>query len=139
VVVAVALTLLFSACEEGARVGSGGTSEAVETGISEAIETVAATTEGATATTGSDSPRTFVVASVVDGDTIRLRNGNRVRLLQIDAPEPGDGECYSRKSRAVLRELLPEGSDVVLRVDPKLGSTREISTTGYFVTSSVAA
>lgn len=60
-----------------------------------------------------------VVASVTDGDTIRLANGSRVRLLQIDAPEKG-GECYSRKATKILRGLLPAGTRVRLEIDPGL-------------------
>jgi endonuclease YncB( thermonuclease family) len=37
-----------------------------------------------------------IVASVYDGDTLTMTNGERVRLLQIDTPELGSGECYSR-------------------------------------------
>src|SRR5262249_37968374 len=43
-----------------------------------------------------------VVEWVTDGDTVRLRNGARVRLVQIDAPEESS-ECYGR---AATRELL---------------------------------
>jgi endonuclease YncB( thermonuclease family) len=42
---------------------------------------------------------TAIVASVYDGDTLMLRGGRRVRLLQIDTPELGSGECYSRCGR----------------------------------------
>jgi endonuclease YncB( thermonuclease family) len=34
------------------------------------------------------------VSRVIDGDTLVLRNGARVRLVQIDAPESG-GECHA--------------------------------------------
>jgi micrococcal nuclease len=61
-----------------------------------------------------------VVASVTDGDTLRLTNGQRVRLLQIDAPEVGTGECYSRASRSALLQRAPVGSRVRLDVDPQL-------------------
>ncbi len=60
------------------------------------------------------------VRRVVDGDTIVLANGARVRLLQIDATELGSGECYSRKAARVLRSLLPSGSRIRLRADPRL-------------------
>jgi micrococcal nuclease len=63
---------------------------------------------------------TEVVASVHDGDTISLADGTRVRLLQIDTPELGSGECYSRASRKVLASLLPIGARVTLEVDPRL-------------------
>ncbi|MGH2995170.1 MAG: thermonuclease family protein, partial [Gaiellaceae bacterium] len=56
----------------------------------------------------------------VDGDTIELAGGRRVRLLQIDTPELGEGECYSRKAALVLRSLLPQGTRVRLERDPSL-------------------
>ena len=60
------------------------------------------------------------VARVVDGDTIELTGGTRVRLLQVDAPEPGSGECYSRAAARELRRLLPAGAAVVLERDARL-------------------
>src|SRR5262245_50236236 len=64
-----------------------------------------------------------VVAGVTDGDTLRLEDGTRVRLVQIDAPELGSGECYSRKSASALARLVPIGSAVRLRADPALDRT----------------
>jgi micrococcal nuclease len=61
-----------------------------------------------------------VVAYVYDGDTISLTNGSRVRLLQIDTPELGSGECYSRAARTALLNLLPVNARVELEVDPLL-------------------
>ena len=61
-----------------------------------------------------------VVASVYDGDTLSLRDGRRVRLLQIDTPELGSGECYSRAARTALLGLAPIGRRVVLESDPAL-------------------
>lgn len=61
-----------------------------------------------------------VVASVYDGDTLTLRDGRRVRLLQIDTPELGSGECYSRTARTALLALAPPGKRVVLEADPAL-------------------
>ncbi len=63
-----------------------------------------------------------VVASVYDGDTLSLADGERVRLLQIDTPELGSGECYSRQARNELLELAPPGSRVGLEADPRLDS-----------------
>ena len=60
------------------------------------------------------------VVSVYDGDTLTLANGERVRLLQIDTPELGSGECYSRAARTELLRLVPLGSRVVLEADPRL-------------------
>ncbi|HXF98711.1 MAG TPA: thermonuclease family protein [Gaiellaceae bacterium] len=71
---------------------------------------------GAAAPSGSRAS----VAWVVDGDTVALAGGERVRLLQIDAPEVGTGECYSRAARTALLGLLPPGSRVTLERDPAL-------------------
>ena len=60
------------------------------------------------------------VASVTDGDTLRLTSGARVRLLQIDTPELGTGECYSRAARTALLQRVPVGARVVLEADPRL-------------------
>lgn len=61
-----------------------------------------------------------VVVSVTDGDTLRLTNGQRVRLVQIDAPELFSAECYGRAARAALLRLAPPGSRVELEADPSL-------------------
>jgi micrococcal nuclease len=66
------------------------------------------------------SSEVAVVASVYDGDTLTLRDGRRVRLLQIDTPELGSGECYSRAARTALLALAPPGKKVVLEADPRL-------------------
>jgi endonuclease YncB( thermonuclease family) len=77
--------------------------------------------ETAPATTGARPRGTrAVVVVVVDGDTLELRNGKRVRLVQIDAPEAGENECYSRRATEALRELIPEDGEVRLVADPKL-------------------
>jgi endonuclease YncB( thermonuclease family) len=63
---------------------------------------------------------TVVVARINDGDTLTLRDGRKVRLLQIDTPELGAGECYAEAARTALSRLAPVGSPVVLEVDPAL-------------------
>jgi len=60
------------------------------------------------------------VAEVVDGDTLRLDDGRHVRLVQIDAPEPRDRECYGAEATAALLELAPEGTEVTLVRDGAL-------------------
>ena len=60
------------------------------------------------------------VAYVQDGDTLTLTNGYHVRLLQIDTPELGSGECYSRAAKKVLASLVPAGSRVELESDTRL-------------------
>lgn len=61
-----------------------------------------------------------VTVRAYDGDTLALRDGRRVRLVQIDTPELGSGECYSRAARSELLRLVPLGSTVVLEADGRL-------------------
>lgn len=63
---------------------------------------------------------TIAVESVIDGDTIELASGRRVRLVQIDAPESNEGECWGREATGDLRALLPEGTRVGLARDAQL-------------------
>ena len=81
-------------------------------------ETASEATERSEATAGAT--RTFVVARVIDGDTIELENGKRVRLVQIDTPELDAQECYARRSRLTLARMLPSGTNVRLAPDPRL-------------------
>jgi micrococcal nuclease len=60
------------------------------------------------------------LARVVDGDTVELTSGRRVRLLQIDTPEVGSGECYSRAAARELSRLVPAGSALALEADSRL-------------------
>jgi endonuclease YncB( thermonuclease family) len=69
---------------------------------------------------GSSLPR---VTAVADGDTLRVSTGDRVRLVQIDAPELGQGECYARTAAAELRRLAPPGTRVRLEADRRLDRT----------------
>ncbi|MFM8926575.1 MAG: thermonuclease family protein, partial [Rhodoluna sp.] len=43
---------------------------------------------------------------IYDGDTVTLSDNSRVRLVQIDAPELTEGECYAEQSRQALVSLL---------------------------------
>ena len=63
------------------------------------------------------------VARVGDGDTLDVRAGARVRLVQIDAPELGEGECYARESRRELERLAAPGERIELESDPELDDT----------------
>jgi micrococcal nuclease len=76
-----------------------------------------------------DSPREEVVTAVVDGDTLDLEGGERVRLLGVDAPEVYyDGHddcssqestecCYGLDSEGWLAEAIPPGTTVHLEFD----------------------
>src|SRR3954454_14878291 len=54
------------------------------------------------------------VKTVYDGDTLTLADGRKIRLVQIDTPELGSGECYSRAAHRVLLSLVPVRSQVTL-------------------------
>jgi endonuclease YncB( thermonuclease family) len=58
-------------------------------------------------------PKTYLVASVTDGDTLDLANGETVRLVGMDAPE--SGECGYERAASHLAELLT-GERVLLTV-----------------------
>ncbi len=66
-----------------------------------------------------DSSSGAVVARVIDGDTIELVGGQRVRLVQIDTPEKGR-ECYGNEASAATRRLIPPGTRVRIEQDPDL-------------------
>ena len=60
------------------------------------------------------------IARVVDGDTVNLTSGARVRLVQIDTPEVYySAECYGEQASAVTKRLLPPGTLVRLYREPK--------------------
>jgi len=63
----------------------------------------------------------FTVASITDGDTIRVRDGGggeiAVRLIGIDSPEIG--ECFFGEAALTLAALTPVGSTI--------GITRDVS------------
>jgi micrococcal nuclease len=65
------------------------------------------------------SPTTFRIDHVTDGDTVVLRNGQKVRLVQIDTPEVYfGGECYGKQAYATTDRLLPPGTRVWLLPEP---------------------
>jgi endonuclease YncB( thermonuclease family) len=74
---------------------------------------IAALSSASTASSGQFV--TYRIDHVTDGDTVVLRNGQRVRLVQIDTPEVYFGtECYGRAASRVTERLLPPGARVRL-------------------------
>lgn len=57
---------------------------------------------------------------VIDGDTVVLADGSKVRLLQINAPERG--ECGYEKAKQELKRLV-EDEVVEIELDPLFGDT----------------
>jgi micrococcal nuclease len=60
------------------------------------------------------------VSKVVDGDTITMSNGEKVRLIQIDTPELASKECYGIQAKSELSKLLSQAGEVSLTSDPNL-------------------
>ena len=60
------------------------------------------------------------VSKVVDGDTITMSNGEKVRLIQIDTPELASKECYGIQAKSELSKLLNQAGEVSLTSDPNL-------------------
>lgn len=61
-------------------------------------------------------PSPCVVGRIADGDSFTCRDGRRVRLIGIDAPELAQGEM-GRRSRAAFDRLAPVGTPVRLEYD----------------------
>ncbi len=66
------------------------------------------------------------LAKVIDGDTIELTDGRKVRMLGIDAPETehspraknrGTADCFAKESTDYLKKLL-HSKKLYLRLDP---------------------
>lgn len=64
-------------------------------------------------------PSTATVVKVIDGDTIKVRSGNRTFRIQLFASEaPDEGACFYEEAQAGLRRLLPRGSTVTFFPQP---------------------
>ena len=90
-----------------------------------ALLLVAALAAAAAAATAAPPPggQLARIAYVVDGDTVDLTNGQRVRLVQIDTPEVYDSpECYGEQASAVTKRLLPAGTRVRVYPEPATDS-----------------
>ena len=65
----------------------------------------------------NDTPPEYSVRNVVDGDTLRLQDGRRVRLIGIDAPEMGGRgrttEPYAVQATRRLTELVKANQNKV--------------------------
>jgi len=57
------------------------------------------------------------VSSVTDGDTLRLKDGRRVRLIGINAPEMNPPQPYAREAKRAVEAFIPKDSRVQLVLD----------------------
>ena len=56
------------------------------------------------------------VVKVIDGDTVKLENGEKVRYIGIDAPELKTNECFAQEAKRE-NEKLVEGKIIKLKKD----------------------
>jgi micrococcal nuclease len=127
VAMCVSAVLLGAACDDAATpFGTGTTTTAIDGAIDGATDGTtdlpsAPTSDPGQGTLPVGQGRRVVVERVIDGDTIVVSGGERVRLIGIDTPEtvkPGSPvECFGREASRRLDELLPAGTDVLLVAD----------------------
>jgi micrococcal nuclease len=73
------------------------------------------------------------VDRVLDGDTIVVQDGRHVRLVQLDAPETDENECYAQAAKAALAHLLPPGAHVEIETDALLDKVDRFGRTLAYV------
>ncbi|HYY32735.1 MAG TPA: thermonuclease family protein [Gaiellaceae bacterium] len=73
------------------------------------------------------------VARVLDGDTVVLTDGRHVRLVQLDAPEIDESECYAQQAKRTLERFLPVGVHVRVETDPALDKVDRFGRTLAYV------
>lgn len=83
-------------------------------------------------------PSTGTVANVVDGDTVDLEDGERLRLLLADTPETTGGrdDCYGQEAKQFTTEQLL-GKKVTLTYDEAGCTDRFGRTLAYVKAGSV--
>jgi len=62
------------------------------------------------------------VVKIYDGDTVTMADGMKIRLLQIDAPELAENECFAKESKTALVNLLAKKGTITLKADPASAS-----------------
>lgn len=72
--------------------------------------------KGASVSSYETESENVFVKRVIDGDTVELDSGLRLRYIGIDTPEMNPVECYSRQATEKNRELV-EGKEVRLEKD----------------------
>lgn len=67
-------------------------------------------------TLGTNDQQTYLVTKIIDGDTIEIEDGRKVRYIGIDTPELKGSECFAKEARDKNKELV-EGKRVKLQKD----------------------
>ena len=118
------LVMLLAACTSEVPVRS--------TGVDSTSTTAVTAPVGEAAVPAVESPSTVItpsmpmgddttVEAVVDGDTIVVTGGTRVRLIGVDTPETKDPrkpvQCFGREASAFTESLVAPGTEVRLVYD----------------------
>jgi micrococcal nuclease len=76
-----------------------------------------------TAESSETAPReeqtpTVEVTRIIDGDTIDITGGERVRLIGMDTPETHGGtECFGREASDAIADIIPPGTPIEVEYD----------------------
>ena len=55
---------------------------------------------------------------IIDGDTIEITGGERVRLIGMDTPETHGGtECFGREATDAITDIIPPGTPIEIEYD----------------------
>jgi micrococcal nuclease len=46
------------------------------------------------------------VTRILDGDTVELEDGSKIRYLLVDTPETSDGDCFSQEAKQFNSDLV---------------------------------
>jgi micrococcal nuclease len=83
-----------------------------------AITTTVAPTTTSSLPAGIPAGEDTAAVRVIDGDTIEVSGGTRVRFIGIDTPETSAGpDCFGPEATRYARELLPVGTTIRLVYD----------------------
>ena len=58
----------------------------------------------------------YIVDRVIDGDTLQLNTGERIRFSGINTPEISSGACYAEEAKLFVKDLV-EGEEIYLERD----------------------
>ncbi len=121
VAASLSLVLIFTGCTSDVPVRSTGVDSTSTTVTAPAGEEGVPTTDPPRSTAGLPVGDDTRVESVVDGDTIVITGGTRVRLIGIDTPETKDPrkpvQCFGLEAAAYTASLLAVGTAVRLVYD----------------------
>lgn len=65
---------------------------------------------------GDCGPTTAIVERIIDGDTIEIDAGERIRYLLVDTPELTSNDCWAEEARVFNRDLVT-GKEITLEYD----------------------